>query len=170
MLSLMEAIARVAGATPRAHFVLIGDGQLMPEVRRFIAERDLASRVTLTGGVAPALVPAHVSALDVGVLAGSPWYSSPIKLFEYGAAGLAIVAPRVPAVAEVIADGSEGLLIEPEDAGELARSVLALVADASLRRTLGEHFRARVRTEYTWARVATRLTEIFACSPRGRRR
>jgi len=170
MHALMAALAEVAAATPRAHFVLIGDGQLMPDVRRFIAERSLGSRVTLTGGLPPAAVPAHVAALDVGLLAGSPWYSSPIKLFEYGAAGLAVVAPRVPAVAEVLADGSEGLLVEPEDAPALAAAVVALVTDESRRRALGERYRKRVCAEFTWARVAAQVTALLARSPRRRGR
>jgi glycosyltransferase involved in cell wall biosynthesis len=166
MHALMAAVAAVAAATPHAHFVLIGDGQLMPDVRRFIGERNLGSRVTLTGGLPPAAVPAHVAALDVGVLAGSPWYSSPIKLFEYGAAGLAVVAPRVPAVEEVLADGSEGILVAPEDAPALAAAVLSLVADESRRRALGERYHARVCAEFTWARVASRVTDLLLSSPR----
>ncbi len=166
MHALMAAVAEVAAATPRAHFVLIGDGQLMPDVRRFIAERHLGARVTLTGALAPAATPAHVTALDVGVLAGSPWYSSPIKLFEYGAAGLAVVAPRVPAVAEVLADGSEGILVAPEDAPALAAAILALVADESRRRALGVRYRERVHAEFTWARVASRVTDLLLRSPR----
>jgi glycosyltransferase involved in cell wall biosynthesis len=126
--------------------------------------------VTLTGGIPAAAVPAHVAALDIGVLAGSPWYSSPIKLFEYGAAGLAVVAPRVPAVAEVIAADDEGILVAPEDAGALADAVLGLVTDDSRRRSLGERYRARVCAEYTWVRVAARVTDLITRSPRGARR
>ncbi len=166
MLALMEAASQVAAATPRMHFVLVGDGQLMPTVRQFIAERGLDARVTLTGSVAPAAVPAHAMALDIGVLAGSPWYSSPIKLFEYGAAGLAVIAPRVPAVEEVIAHGREGILIPPEDPAALAGAILALVADEPRRRMLGAQYRERVLAEFTWDRVAQRISDLFASSPR----
>ncbi len=166
MPALMAACAQVAAATRRAHVVLVGDGQLMPDVKRFIAEHDLDSRVTLTGGVAPDAVPAHVAALDIGLLAGSPWYSSPIKLFEYGAAGLAIVAPRVTAVEEVMADGHEGILVRDEDASALAAAVLALVADDARRRELGARYRERVLREYTWDRVAAQVTALLAGSAR----
>jgi glycosyltransferase involved in cell wall biosynthesis len=168
MHSLLGAAAAPGAATPRPHFVLVGDGQLMPDVRRFVAEHRLESRVTLTGGLSPAAVPAHVAALDIGILAGSPWYSSPIKLFEYGAAGLAIVAPQVPAVAEVLADGSEGILVPPEDAAALAAAVVALVDDEARRRALGQRYRARVAAEFTWARVAARITALCESSPRRR--
>ena len=163
---LMEAIGRAAAATPRAHFVLVGDGQLMPEVRRFVGEHRLGSRVTLTGSVAPAAVPSHVAALDIGVLAGSPWYSSPIKLFEYGAAGLGVVAPRVTPVEEVLEDGVEGLLVPPEQPEAIANAILALAEDDGRRRMLGERFRARVLGTYTWSHVAAGIEALLASSSR----
>ncbi len=145
MVPLLEAFALVAAAEPRAHFVLVGGGQLLPEVTRLVAERELESRVTLTGVLTPEAAPAHVAALDLGVLAGSPWYSSPIKLFEYGAAGLGIVAPRVPAVEEVIRDEDEGLLVTPEAPAAIAAAILRLIANPEERRALGAAFRERVQ-------------------------
>jgi glycosyltransferase involved in cell wall biosynthesis len=170
MVPLLEAFALVAASEPRAHFVLVGGGQLLPAVTRLVAERKLEARVTLTGVLTPEATPAHVAALDVGVLAGSPWYSSPIKLFEYGAAGLGIVAPRVPAVAEVIRDEEEALLVTPEAPAEIAAAILRLIANPEERRALGAAYRQRVCTEYTWTRVATRIEELFQASPRWSRR
>jgi glycosyltransferase involved in cell wall biosynthesis len=166
MVPLVEAAARVALAEPRAHFVLIGGGQMLPRVESEIAARGLGRRVTLTGVLPPAEVPAHVAALDLGILAGSPWYSSPIKLFEYGAAGLGIVAPRVEAVAEVLREGEEGLLVEPEDPVAIADAIGRLVADPGRRRALGERFQARVEREFTWERAAARAEELLRASPR----
>jgi glycosyltransferase involved in cell wall biosynthesis len=111
-------------------------------------------------------VPSQLAAFDLGVLAGSPWYSSPIKLFEYGAAGLAIVAPQVEAVAEVLEDGTEGLLVEPEDPAAIAAAIARLIADPGRRRSLGERYQARVLREFTWARAAARAEELLLGSPR----
>lgn len=166
MEALMEAIGRAAAATPRIHFVLAGDGQRMPEVRGFIAEHGLGSRVTVTGSIDPEAVPGHVAALDIGVLAGSPWYSSPIKLFEYGAAGLAVVAPRVAPIEEVLAADVEGLLVPPEDAAALASAILALAGDEGRRQALALRFRTRVLGAYTWNHVAARIESLIAGSPR----
>jgi len=170
MVPLLEAFALVAAAEPRAHFVLVGGGQLLPEVKRLVAERELESRVTLTGVLPPEATPAHVAALDLGVLAGSPWYSSPIKLFEYGAAGLGIVAPRVPSVEEVVKDEEEALLVTPEAPAEIAAAILRLIAHPEERQALGAAYKQRVEREYTWTRVATRIEELFHASPRWSRR
>jgi glycosyltransferase involved in cell wall biosynthesis len=166
MVPLVEAAARVTAARPDVHFVLIGGGQMLPRVTAEIAACGLAARITLTGVLPPAQVPAHVAALDLGVLAGSPWYSSPIKLFEYGAAGLGIVAPQVEAVAEVLADGEEGLLVAPEDPEAIAAALIALAADPDRRRRFGERYRARVEREFTWARAAARAEDLLFASPR----
>jgi glycosyltransferase involved in cell wall biosynthesis len=166
MVPLLEAFALVAAAEPRAHFVLVGGGQLLPEVTRLVGERGLGARVTLTGVLPPDAVPAHVAALDIGVLAGSPWYSSPIKLFEYGAAGLGIVAPRVPAVEEVIRDEAEALLVTPEAQAEIAAAILRLIVHPEERQALARSFQTRVNTDFTWTRVATKIEELFLASPR----
>jgi len=162
MVPLVEAAARVTAARPDVHFVLIGGGQMFERVEA----RGLGARITLTGVLDPAEVPKHVAALDLGVLAGSPWYSSPIKLFEYGAAGLGIVAPRVEAVAEVLRDGEEGLLVEPEEPAAIAAAIVRLAADPDGRRALGERFRMRVEREFTWAEAAARAEALLLASPR----
>jgi glycosyltransferase involved in cell wall biosynthesis len=166
MIPLVEAAGRVAAAEPRAHFVLIGGGPMLPRVAAEIAARGLGARITLTGVLPPEAVPSQLAAFDLGVLAGSPWYSSPIKLFEYGAAGLAIVAPQVEAVAEVLEDGTEGLLVEPEDPAAIAAAIARLIADPGRRRSLGERYQARVLREFTWARAAARAEELLLGSPR----
>lgn len=169
MPALVTALTEVLRAAPRARAVLIGDGQLMPEVRARVAGSGLGDRFTLTGSVDWRAVPAHVAALDVGIMASSNWYGSPLKIFEYGAAGVCVVGPQVPPVAEVLADGADGVLVPPGDAPALARALIGLVADDARRRALALHFQRRVCERYSWARVAARIVQLLAASPRGRR-
>lgn len=166
MLPLVEALAEVLRAEPRTQAVLIGDGQLMPDVRRFIATSGLDDRFTLTGAIDWRDVPERVAALDVGIMASSNWYGSPLKIFEYGAGGVCIVGPRVEPVTEVMRDGEDGVLVTPGDADELERVLLGLVREPERRATLAARFHTRVREEYTWSRVAERIRALFERSPR----
>ena len=64
-------------------------------------------------------------------------YASPLKLFEYMAAGKAIVAPDQPNIREVLSDGETALLFDPAEPDAMWRAISRLAADATLRGTLG---------------------------------
>lgn len=67
----------------------------------------------------------------------------PIALLEAMAHGCAVVATRVGGIPEVVTDGRDGLLVEPDDVAALVRAVGRLVADPEARRMLGEAARER---------------------------
>jgi glycosyltransferase involved in cell wall biosynthesis len=107
------------------------------------------------GQVPPARVPLYLRAFDVCVMP-LPWtqqfayYASPLKLFEYMAAGRPIVASDLPAWADVVQDGETALLVPPGDADALAAALARLRADAELRARLADNARARALAHYTW--------------------
>jgi len=78
------------------------------------------------------------------------FYLSPIKIFEYMAAGRAILAARVGQVCEVIEDGVNGLLYDPSAPESFRDRLLQLVQDPDLRRRLGESARRTIEERYTW--------------------
>ena len=102
---------------------------------------------------------AALCAADIGLAPyadGAPAYFSPLKLFEYMAAGLAVVAGDLPGVRDAV--GEDGaLLVPPGDATALAESVGALAADRDLRLALGGAARARALAEHTWPQRARRV-------------
>jgi glycosyltransferase involved in cell wall biosynthesis len=109
-------------------------------------------------------VPAVLAEADIGLApyaADSPDYFSPLKLFEYMAAGLAVIVSELPAVCEVVSE--ETALFVPRGSPEaLAAAVAALVADAPHRDRLGQAARALVAAEHTWRHRARRLLDLLA--------
>jgi alpha-maltose-1-phosphate synthase len=105
-------------------------------------------------------VPRLLGEADIGLAPYSPdapAYFSPLKLFEYLAAGLAIVAADIPGMRD--ATGSEAaVLIPPGDAPALAREVAVLAADHAARERLGSAARA-LAAEHTWQRRGQRIIE-----------
>jgi glycosyltransferase involved in cell wall biosynthesis len=83
-----------------------------------------------------------------------------LKLYEYMAAGLALVGSRVGQVSEVVRDGETGLLVPPGDAVALADAIARLRGDPALRARLGAAARADVIANHTWARVVERVLAI----------
>jgi len=86
-------------------------------------------------------------------------FTSPIKLFEYMAAGCAIVASDLPALREILGD-EDAVWVTPGDAGALAEGIRGLVADPRRARALGERVRAR-SGEFTWGARGMRVKAVL---------
>ena len=87
-------------------------------------------------------------------------FTSPLKLFEYMAAGRAIVASDLPSIREVLHDGVDALLVVPGDANDLADALRRLLGDPALAAQLARAaFDAA--PQYSWARRAERLETLF---------
>jgi glycosyltransferase involved in cell wall biosynthesis len=146
--------------------VFVGDGPERPAVHE--AARGLTG-VTFTGALAHERMPAALGAADVGVapfdISLHPpltlaFYWSPLKVFEYMASGLPVVAPALPRLQQLIANGREGVLYEPHTPEGLADSLAAL-RDPSLRQRLGEAARLRAEQDYSWSAHCLRLDRAF---------
>jgi glycosyltransferase involved in cell wall biosynthesis len=83
-------------------------------------------------------------------------YTSPLKLFEYMAAGRPIVASDLPALREVLTDGENALLVEPGNAAQLADAIGRLLHDPELAQRLAAAAWRDVQA-YSWDRRAERL-------------
>ena len=92
--------------------------------------------------------------MDICVVPHSNEYRSPIKLFESMARARAIVAPRTEPIAQVITDGVNGLLFDPQNPATLRDALQRLIADPALRAQLGTAARATIRENHTWDRNA----------------
>ncbi|CAN5644751.1 glycosyltransferase family 4 protein [soil metagenome] len=135
--------------------VFIGDGPELPTVKRAAAGLD---HIIFTGAVPHGQMPACLAAADIGVApfdvtAHRPlalgFYWSPLKIFEYMASGLPVVAPAVGRIPRLVGHEREGLLYDPGAPGALA-GALERLSDASLRQRLGTAARERAVREYSW--------------------
>ena len=108
-----------------------------------------------------------VSIADVAVVPAEPVSAShggtgtPLKLFEYMAAGKAIVATDVNQAAEVIKDGHNGLLVQAGDVHGFAEALLTLLDDSVKRGRLGQNARQDALEQYSWEQYTKRLDQIY---------
>ncbi|HVE65923.1 MAG TPA: glycosyltransferase, partial [Thermoanaerobaculia bacterium] len=93
----------------------------------------------------------------------SPFYFSPLKVYEYMAAGRPIVASRIGSLVDLL-EPDCGLLCEPGDPVALASALRRLRDDPELARRLGERARDKALAHATWDRTVDRLLEILAKS------
>lgn len=85
----------------------------------------------------------------------------PLKVLEYMAGGAPIVAANLPVVRELVRPDTEALLFTPGDPLDLARSILALLADPALAARLGDNAAGRAHQKFTWKAAQKRLLTVY---------
>jgi glycosyltransferase involved in cell wall biosynthesis len=143
---------------PRIRLDVVGDGPALPALRQQAEALGIAERVRFAGLVEHERIPAVVASFDIALQPRVVAYASPLKLFEYMAAGKAIVAPDQPNIREVLQDGATAVLFDPARDGSMWEAIGRLAADPAMRARLGEAARREIeRRDYTWRGNAERL-------------
>ena len=125
-------------------------------------------RLDLVGAVAPERMPEELARMDLAV-APYPqlpdFYFSPLKLYEYLAAGLPVVASDIGPCPDILDDGGLGVLVRPGDPAELAAALAGLRRDPTMRAELGRSGRRAAEDRHDWSLVVTRILDT-APTPR----
>ncbi len=162
---LVAAAARLASDGDPVSLLLVGDGPLREDALAAAAAAGVA--VTSTGAVAPAEVPALLARADI---ACAPYpegdaYFSPLKVFEYLAAGLPTVSAAVADLPRLLRP-EEALLTPPGDLEALTEALRTLVRDPAARARLGRAGRTAARERFAWSALARDvLTRVGAIRP-----
>ncbi len=139
----------------RIGLLVVGGNERLDTVKSFAAAHGLENRVAFTG---------HVSFREAQRLAGraklavaplrtcdqNRYYTSPLKIFEYMAMQVPIVASRLPAVEEVLDDGETGILVEPDNPADLAKGIDRILDDLSLYAHIRTKAYDKALGAYTW--------------------
>ncbi len=130
----LRAAARLRASHPNAQFVLVGDGSERAAYEALA--RELGVEARFLGWRRD--IPNVVSGLDVVVLSTAyEFEGTPVALIEALAGGRAVVATDVGGVAEVIKHGETGFVVPPRDPEALAAAIAPLLANPTLRATVG---------------------------------
>jgi glycosyltransferase involved in cell wall biosynthesis len=134
-LDFIEMVHLVHKQIPQARFLMVGDGELRPQIESRIQELGLSRVVYLTGWRRDVSEILHL--LNILVLT-SLWEGLPRVFPQAMAAGIPIVATCVDGAPEAVRDGLNGYLLPPRDIKGLAEKVIYLLQHPDLARKMGQ--------------------------------
>ena len=160
---LVEAFARFHKSFPNSRLLIVGDGPERERTNADLVARGLESAALFTGAVGPEEVPGLIASMDVAV-APYPqldrFYFSPLKVYEYMAAAVPVVASNIGQLRRLIEPDIDGILVPPGNAGALADAFERLAKEPALRDRLGQEARRKVLNQYTWDAVVRRIRTL----------
>jgi len=155
--TLLEAFATVRGRHPDAVLAILGIGPLAAATRSHARSLGIGEAVVLPGRLE---IRDWLERADVFVHT-SRWEGFGLVLLEAMLAALPVVATRVSAVPEIVAEGETGLLVAPGDAERLARALGSLLDEPERARALGAAGRVRASQRFSVARMAERTVALY---------
>ena len=155
-----------AAADPGAVLDICGTGPEQENLEALARDCGVSDRVRFRGAVEPAHVPQVLQQFDIGTAPypAGDHYFSPLKVYEYFAAGLPTIASAIGTLPqllgyagdpelstdEAVQAGPLGVLVAPGDEVSLTEAINALVRNPRLRRELGKRAREVAVREHTW--------------------
>jgi len=162
---ILEAFSQLLITKTETNLILVGNGPLRSEIEKRVKALSLENSVYFTGTVPHSDVASLLNIADVAVIyhrnSAAEIVETPLKLFEYMAAGKAIVAPSVKNMERVLTHRVTGLLVPPDDPRALAISINELLEDSQLRTALGQAAREQALQKHSWDRAAFEIETIL---------
>ena len=161
---LPAVLERLAPSHPGLKLAIVGDGPLRGDLERDVRERGLVDNAVFTGSLPHEEIAPLIRRFDVA-LAPYPrpdhdFYFSPLKLFEYMACGVPVVAAGLGQIEEVVRDGETGLLYPPDELNALVEACERLLSDPDLRLRVGSAAAKEIHNHYTWDHNAERASTL----------
>jgi glycosyltransferase involved in cell wall biosynthesis len=161
--TLLQSAAPVVAAVPNVKFLIGGSGPELEPLKRLAKELNIEESVIFSGDVPHGRAPTYINCFDVGV---APFIVernqriglSPLKIRDYAASGVPIVASRIAGL-EMVEEQGIGFLVEPENPETLAEALIKLLQDPQMRHEMGQRARAFAERELSWCKVAEEITK-----------
>jgi glycosyltransferase involved in cell wall biosynthesis len=158
----LEQAVEAAAVVPGATLLMVGDGPERTRIERLA--RDVGVPASFTGTVPHHQLPAFLAAMDAAVILAprdQPFHYSPLKVAEYLAAGLPVVAPAAGQLAERLTDGVDAIVVPPHDVPALAAALRRLSDDTEERTRIGKAARAAAESGWSWDDQVRRVVEAL---------
>ena len=166
---LVAAVAHCAARRVPLQVTCIGEGPRWKLARAAAAEAGVEKHIEFVGRVSHARIPELLAEADVGLAPFAPdqfralelgWFWSPIKIFEYLAAGLAVITADIPALKELL-PSPVATFYRPGDPLALAEALTELESNRPAVRAMAQGARLLAERKYTWDQQAAAVEAVL---------
>jgi glycosyltransferase involved in cell wall biosynthesis len=154
----LKAMSLLIPDYPNAHLLIAGDGEMMHELKHKAADYEITDNVHFLGWRSD--VPQIMMGLDI-FLIPSLWEGFGLVALEAMSKRLPVIASRVSALPEVIAEGETGLLIPPKDPESIVSALSLLLDDRALAAHMGLLAEDRVEQAFSVDRMAEETIAVY---------
>jgi glycosyltransferase involved in cell wall biosynthesis len=159
---LIRSVAELIDRGLPLHLILIGTGTISSELEQLVHELAIDPHITFTGHLTIQQISTILASADIGV---SPYCGrvefSGLKLFDYKAAGLAVIASGENGQPAVLEHGRTGWIVPPCDKTALCQAISELVVNHERRMLLGQNARQEAERFHSWKNTATEIESLL---------
>jgi glycosyltransferase involved in cell wall biosynthesis len=162
--NLLETFRHVVEKIPKVRFIIVGKGQLEEKFKSKIRTISMGSTIQLIAGtkdIEPYLRKAWLLTLS------SDSEASPNVILEAMASGLPVVATRVGGIPELIEDGKNGILVEPDNPMLFAKALVGLLENEQKRKEIGLRARERAVAHHNLKDIIEQTEDIILATFEG---
>lgn len=165
--TVLHALSLLAKQGQDVVYLIVGDGPNRAALEQLAASLGMADRVVFLGRVNTSDLPLLYSAADIFIMVSRERLEHcdvegfGIVFIEAAACGVPSIGGRSGGVSDAVVDGVTGLLVDPLDAAEVARSIDVLLANRDLARRLGDAARHRAVSQFSWSRFGATVASIL---------
>lgn len=146
---LINIFEKLRASNIQAKLWLVGSGMEFHSVRQRVETSEFGKDIELTGFCDGEKLLEIKKQLNIGVMPGSNWYGAPNKIFEYGAAGLAVIAPATPTISDLFENGKELLLFEWDNEKSAYAALYRLCTEKTLQQQLSQGLQEKIQEKYS---------------------
>ena len=146
---LINAFIRLKRNGRNCRLYLLGNGMEFSTIKQQVESCEYAANIFMPGFMDGESLLKFKQLINIGVMPGSNWYGAPNKIFEYGAAKMAVVAPDTPTIKDIFKNEEELLLFKQDDENSLYDQLLSYLNDGELRHKHAVSLQNKIRNNYS---------------------
>jgi glycosyltransferase involved in cell wall biosynthesis len=161
LFELIDSARIVIKKNPDIFFWIIGDGILRSPIERKIAKYGLINNILLFGHISNRQQLSNIYQRAGCFILPSFHESLPTVILEAMSCGCSVIATSVGGIPDVITDRVNGILVPPRNPYVLASSILELLNNPEISKTLGRNARDTVIDRFSWEKIVSLYIQTY---------
>lgn len=160
-ITAVKSFSRLMEQEQNVHLFMIGAGSELEKTKALTRELGIERNVTFTGSLTPEEYAPILASCEIGLSPYCGWNEySGLKLFDYKAAGLAVIASGENGQPDTLTHMQTGMIIPPCDEQALTDALIYLISNQACRKQMGQQARLEAETRHSWRHTAQNI--LFA--------